>query len=136
MPKNEEVLSAESARTELDRLYEYYEVEIDSKNQDQTEAIEHYEPVILKGLRMGFIEFDETDGFTVIQKLRSGEVLKYKEMNGQAKITMDRKKENENLGKCYALLGSLSGMGENAIKKLKGPDLTRAENIGAMLLLS
>jgi len=132
-----EQLSKESAAKELDRFYEYYEVEKDSLGKEQLEALESVEPVLIKGIQKGLIEFsnDDDNGFSVVLTLRNGrDRLKFKEMNGDAKIAMSSKDENDSSGKCYALLGSLSGEGAAVIRKLKGPDLKRAEHIGALLL--
>lgn len=129
-----EVLSQESAEKELQSLYDYYEIEKESLQQESLMALETLEPVLIKGLRKGLIQFKNEDGLKIIQKLKNGAEIVYKELNGEAKIAMDKKPDHESAGKCYALLGSLSSLGENGIKKLSGPDLKRAEHIGSILL--
>ena len=131
-----ESLSLESAKKEFKRFCDYYEVDADDMEPEQREAFAAIEKTILKGIRNESIEFKEDDnlGFCIVQKLKKGAVLTYREMNGEAKLAMSSKDENDVPAQCYALLGSLSGEGASVIKKLRGPDLTRAERIGAILL--
>lgn len=134
---SEKVLSSESAKKELKKFYDYYEVDLEDFPKESQEALQIIEPVIIRGIQRGLIEFKEDDekGFVVIQKLKGdrGEIT-YKELNGDAKMAMNSKSENDTSGRCYALLGSLSGEGAAVIRKLKGPDLKRAEHIGAVFL--
>lgn len=127
-------ISKESAREELKRFYEYYELDREELNQKQIEAIEPIEEHIIKGLQKGMIEFTDDNGFTIVQKLKSGETVNYKEMNGHAKMAMSKKSETDYTGQNYALLGSLSGLGQAGIVALRGPDLKRAEMIGSLLV--
>lgn len=129
-------ISEESAQKELSTFLEYYEVEVEDMEDKARKAFDALLPVIIRGIRKGMIEFnnDDENGQCVVQTLRNKKVIKYKEMNGQAKMAMNKKAEDDASGQCYALLGSLCGEGETLISKLKGPDLKRAEHIGGMLL--
>ena len=128
-------LSKESAEVELNKIFEYYEIETSEMTEDQVKALNTITPTIIKGIRKGLIEIDSNDGLTIVQKFEGKEtVLRYKELNGNAKVIMGKKPETDYNGRCYALLGSLSGEGEAIIKKLSGPNLKRAEHIGSLLL--
>lgn len=139
------VLSEESAQEELNRFYEYYDIDLSDLDEDDGDeemsignrAIKSLQKKILKGVRKGVLKFEERDeGFFIVQTTRRGNDISYKEIDGHAKTEMGKKKDNDHSGKCYALLGYLCGEGENLIKKLKGPDLSLAEAIGTTLLLS
>jgi len=91
---------------------------------------------IIKGLKKGQFSFSNEDGFKVTQKLKCGKEIVYKEMNGHAKVAMNKKHENDTSGQCYALLSVLSSLPERSFLDLKGPDLKRAEYLGTMLLFS
>ena len=129
-------LSKESAEKELQRFYDYYEIDKESMNEDQKTVIEGIEIVMIKGIQSECIEFQDDDelGFCIVQKTKKGTVIKYREMNGEAKLAMSKQSESDSFAQSYALLGSLSGEGSAVIKKLRGPDLKRAEHIGTILL--
>ena len=133
----ENKISEESAEKELQRLFDYYEIdkeEFTSLEKDAQKAIENFKKRIKKGIMRGSIIFDDSETFEIIQKTKDGKEIRYQEMGGNAKVEMDKHPEQEASMKCYALLGSLSGLGPAAIRNLKGPDLRRAEAIGSLLL--
>lgn len=134
---NENKLSEESAKKELQRLFDHYELEEDDTEKQFQEVLKTVEKVLVKGVQKGFLSFEESEekGFTIVQKLRNDDTICYKELDGQAKVIMEKKNMDHTSARAYELLGNLSGQGSSMIAKLKGPDLKRAEAIGAILLL-
>lgn len=134
---SEPKLSKESARKELQKFYDYYEVEKSDLSSDSQKALEGVESVVIKGFQNGYFEIVESDkGFCVMQRLKSNpeDTFTYKELNGEAKLAMSSKKEDDVSGRIYAMLGSLSGEGAAVIAQFKSSDLKRAEHFGSILL--
>ena len=139
--KERQGLSQESGIEELNRLFEFYrytppgvEDEDGAVKTDEEKAEKKIVEDLLKDVMNGYIyfEFPEDDCF-VIQVLKSGKEIRYATLEGKHKKAMRDK--NSNYSKLYEFLGSLSGLGEKAIEKLKGADLVTAEKISAFFLL-
>lgn len=129
------VLSKKAAENELDKMLEYYEIDIDEiEDKDLKRAIKQGYDRLIKAVRLGRLEVKLEDGIKVIQKTRSGTTIEYSEIDGNAKTAMAGKSESDYYGKSYALMGSLSKLGESAIKQLKGPDLSLVEVLGMIFL--
>lgn len=128
-------LSEESAQEQLDSFMQHYDIDLADMPKEQSEAINGALNRIKRAIRGGKLEID---GPIVKQTLTSatGEVSEiiYNELSGQAKIAMSGKGVNDQYGRIYALLGSLSKLGEGAIVKLKGADLSIAECVGLLFL--
>ena len=129
-------LSKKNAKEYLQKMLDYYEIDIDEiEDKKLKNAIKQGSDRLIKAIRYGRIEFKFENGIQVIQTLRSnGETITYEEINGEAKTAMAGKHEDDFYGKSYALMGSLSGWGESAIKKLKGVDLSLVEVLGMIFL--
>ena len=140
-------ISEESAREQLGIFFDYYE--IDSTNvgggENSQEIFESTVDRLTDAIRKGHVEIKENDdGLIVVQtlkkakKVKEGEaavsVLEYKEISGAAKDAMKHKKETDHYGRIHAMLGYLSGAGENAIKSLRGVDMSISECIGVLFL--
>lgn len=137
-------ISRESAQIELDKLYDYYEIDKEefedvngeSDEQKANRAIQKLQEKIIRGVMKGRISFNDEDGFQITLIKKVGDPIVFKELDGYAKAEMSKKKESDNYGKIFALMGKMSGLGEHAVKKLKGPELSLVEAIGTMLLMS
>ena len=134
--KKDYLLSKKNAELELEKMLDYYEIDIDDiEDKDLKKAIKAGYDRLVKAVRLGRLEIKLDDGIKVIQKLRDGsEKLEYREIDGVAKTEMAGKQESDYYGKSYALMGSLSGVGEAGIKKLKSVDLSLAEVLGLIFL--
>lgn len=136
----ENKISREVAEQQLQELLDYYELDedcfVDEKQSDiYTQTCERLKKAIMKGR----LSVTNEDGIKVKQYLKNaydGEVkeFEYAELAGKHKLSMGKKKDNDHYGRMYALVGSLTGMGETAIGKLKGPDLSTAECLGFLFL--
>jgi len=130
--------SEETAANELRALFDYYEIDLDEiEDETMRNAIKQGYDRLIKAVRLGRLTIvtDDKQGIVITQKLRSsGTEINYREIDGAAKTAMAGKKADDHYGKAYALLGHLSGLGENAIKSLKGVDLSLAEVLGLIFL--
>ena len=126
----------EAAREQLDMLYDYYEIDFNDLPEKLKTALEATDKKLLKSVRRGRIEvsLDEKNIIKVVQNIRSGEPLVYREIDGAAKVAMGNKDENDAYGKAYALMGALCGLGETAITQLKSHDLSVVECLGTVFL--
>lgn len=133
--KPELALSEDSAAAQLDRLIDYYEIELDDLPPASKDSIDATMKKLVKFIRKGRLEINLEDGIQCIQTLRDGKTkIIYKELCGKAKIAMGSKIETDHHGRLFALLGALSD-GETAVTQLKGPDLSLAECLGGLFLL-
>ncbi len=130
------ILSPESAANEIKKLFDYYEIELDEiEDADLKKAIKMGYDRLIKAVRMGRLEIKVENGIHVIQHLRSGKTdISYREIDGKSKTSMAGKSKEDYYGKSYALMGSLSNLGEAAITQLKGVDLSLAEVLGLIFL--
>ena len=133
--KTEYKFDKKTATAELKKMLDYYEIDIDEiEDKDLKRAITQGYDRLIKAARMGRLKVNLENGIQVIQTLRNGTVITYEEISGTAKTEMAGKAPDDHYGKSYALMGSLSGLGEGAIKQLKGVDLSLAEVLGLIFL--
>jgi len=134
--KAEEVLSKGNAKNVLQKMLDYYEIDIDDiEDKEMKKAIKQGYDRLVKATRFGRLKVNFDNGIEVIQTTRANKTeIKYREIDGVAKTEMAGKDPNDNYGKAYALMGALSGLGEGAIKQLKGVDLSLAEVLGFIFL--
>jgi plasmid stabilization system protein ParE len=132
----EYVFSRKVAEQEIEKMLDYYEIDIDEiEDKDLKRAIRGSFDRLIKAVRLGRLEIKLEDGIKIVQKLRDGSTkIEYREIDGVAKTAMAGKQDADYYGKSYALMGSLSNLGEAAIKKLKGPDLSLVEVLGMIFL--
>jgi hypothetical protein len=133
----EEKISIQSAQNELNKMMDYYEIEVDEiEDEELKKAIKQGYERAIKAVRKGRLEIKVENGtIKIIQTMKDGKTkYVYKEIDGEAKMAMAGKKQDDYYGKAYALMGSLSENGENAVKKLKGVDLSLAEVLGMLFL--
>lgn len=136
--ENEElfVISKETAEKELSKLMDYYEISLDTiEDEEVKRMIQAGYDRLVKAVRLGRLQIKIENGLQVIQKLRStGTEIVYREIDGEAKAAMDGHDPKAYNKRAHALMGSLSGLGEAAIKKLKGVDLSLCEVLGLIFL--
>jgi hypothetical protein len=125
-------MSRETAEKEFRIFEEYYEIE-EFENEDQRAIYDQAKSKVVKAIQKGRVTISEVDGdFQVVQTTKKGVRLVYREVDGRAKMEMDKSKSDH--GRMYALLGALSKDGPDAIAQLKGADLSNAESLGALFL--
>ncbi len=128
-------LSPESAANEIKKLFDYYEIDLDEiEDTELKKAIKQGYDRLIKATRLGRLQVIIEDGIKTTQTTRNGTTIDYREIDGKAKSAMAGKAKEDYYGKSYALMGSLSGLGEAAIMNLKGVDLSLAEVLGLIFL--
>jgi len=118
-------ISKEIAEQEFERFADYYMIDVEENKQ--------FQRVIIQALIKGFIEFEfDEEGPKIKHTTLGGSELVYGVVSGVAKREMG-KVENNNIDRIYALMGSLSGKGTEAITKLRGRDNTIVEALAVFL---
>ena len=127
-------LSEESALGEMQRLCDYYDVNITALPEEQIVAVDQVLAKLLTAFKTGRLELKEDDkGLSVIQNLRNGETLTYRELAGKDKARLNLNPDNL-LKAVHTLMGLLCGLGEDVTGKLSGPDLKAMEGLGQYFL--
>lgn len=134
--ENKLKLSEKSAKENLQEMLDYYEIDLDDiEDKVVKSAVKSGLKRLIKAIRLGRLEIKIEDEFKIIQITRSGkETITYREIDGDSKSAMSTKDEKDWYGKSYALMGSLSGLGESAIRKMKGVDISLVEVLGMIFL--
>lgn len=132
---SEIIHTGDMPKNEIKKLFDYYEIDLEHiEVPELKKAIQAGYDRLLKAVAKNRLEIKTENGIQVIQTLKNGETITYREIDGIAKSEMAGKEANDYYGKSYALMGSLSGLGEAAIKKLKGVDLSLCEVLGLIFL--
>lgn len=136
MRKKNYILGKEAAKDQLEIILDRYDLDLDSiDDKDLKKALKNSENRLIEAFRLGRLEVkSDNDDFKVIQILKNGKRLEYREIDGVAKTQMAGKDVNDMYGKTYSLMGSLCGQGEAVIKNLKGVDLALSEVLGLVFL--
>jgi len=141
MEKRKDKISAKVAQDQLDQLLNKYDIDIDdAPNKEQKKVLETSFHRIKKSIRRGFLEIkvdDQSGKLVVVHHLqeKKGTTVEYKGISGKNKIEMKEREEQDQYGKIYAMMGSLSGLGYSAIRDFEGIDMSIAESLGSIFLL-
>jgi hypothetical protein len=115
-------ISEEMGRAAVLEFVSFYDVEFGDKPDKNFDGLMDD---LVKYYRMGLLENRKDDnlGFCVVQHLKSGQDLTYREMKGSDRLVADRfDVKTEVNEKVNAILGKLSGLGDDAIMKLMRDD--------------
>lgn len=137
--RKEYKISEKVAMDQVLDLCEKFDVDVEAiQDKKQKKNFESMLNALLEYIRRGFLEFNDDGSITHhLQDAPEGNenpVINYKKLTGAQKLVMDGFEETDQWGKLYAVLGSASGFGENAIKKLSGIDLKVAEALTIFFL--
>ena len=132
-------ISEESAKEQFQIFLDYYGLDEDDFDDSDVKAgMSLSRKKLTRAIRKGMLEISNDKKLVVTQHLKApkGEisVINYRIVNGTSKISMKSKSSKDTYGKIYALLGSLSDLGDMAIQKLEGADLGVAESLGTLFL--
>lgn len=136
----ENKISDEVAEQQLNELLDYYELESDCFIEKKQKNVFEMTCIRLKkAIRKGRLSISSVDDNIIIKqylKKPPGEIkeLEYEELSGKNKVVMGKYEEDDQHKKIYALIGSLTGLGESAIEKLKGVDSSICESLGFLFL--
>jgi hypothetical protein len=131
-------LSEESAEAAVRELLDFYEVDPTRSNPDHEKALEEGLDDLAKAYRRGVFENkkDDTLGFCVIQHLKNGDTLTYRELKGKDRVCLEGFDETKTISKTYAILGKLCGHGEDVIAKLKGQEWKDARELSLVFIMA
>ena len=134
------IISEENAREQVQVFLDYYEISLeDIKNTEAKNGLDSTLDKLTKQIMLGKLEVREDGGeIKVTQHLKKplgeSKEIEYHELSGKHKVAMKDKGEKDFYGRIYAMMGSVSGLGETAIVSLKGTDLSVVECLGALYL--
>ena len=130
------ILTKQAAESEIQKIFDYYEIDVDEiEDKDQKKFIKQNYDRLIKAARLGRLEVKLEKGIQIIQHLRDNDrVITYGEITGNAKVATAGKEPTDFYGRIYAVMGVVSKEGEDAIKLMKGVDLSLCEVLGAIFL--
>lgn len=130
------ILTKANAKKELDKLFDYYEIDIDEiEEKDLKKAIKGGQGRLIKAIRLGRLKIKFENGLKITQTLRSNGIeIIYRTVDGESKAAMDEHPAEAYNRRGQALAGNLSGLGETAIRKLQDVDMSLAEVLGLIFL--
>jgi hypothetical protein len=127
-------ISDKVATEQLIKLLSYYDIDIDNiEDKKLQQLMESVFNKTVQFIRMGKLEIKIENGVQIIQNTKNDKII-YTGIRAENKISMDAYEEKETHKRIYAVLGSLSGLGENAILKLEEQDMSCAECVGFIFL--
>jgi hypothetical protein len=137
-------LSAENAELAVREFVEFYNISPDDEDpvhEDEAKARRGIERTLNKlqeYYRLGKIENrrDETLGFCVVQHTSKGSEITYRELKVKDKTALDGYKDTQVYARVNALMGRLSGIGEDGITKISPPDYQVTEALAICFLLA
>jgi len=135
--EDEYKISEESAQKAVREVLDFYEIDTTRDDKEQEKVLDGYLDSFMKAYRRGNFENkqDEDHGFCVVQHLKNGDKLTYRELRGKDRIVMEGFDNTRPYSRAYAILGKLSGHGEDVIKKLKGKDWKDAEALAMVFFM-
>ena len=142
--KKEPVISRQTAETEVNRLFDWYEQDVEFMTQEKRTAMDSFKLTFIEAVTKGRLEFEESvtpkgmPTFVVKQHLRCGgdfSPIVYSEVNGRAKIAMKAAKDGDHSGKMHYMMGAMSGLGSGPMGELRGVDMSLMESLSAFFSL-
>ena len=132
-------LSEESAREQADLLLDYYDIDIEDRFKDEElrTSFEATVDTLVSHIRKGRIVITLSDGdLQVTQNLKfvkegDATTISYAVLSVRHKQQSDMAKEKR-YTRLVVLMGSVSGLGEKGLSKLKGSDMSAMECLGAV----
>ncbi len=135
-------ISEDSALEQIVEILDYYDIPFERLEEERRteKAGDGLLESLIKYFRRGQLSIHKTENgiLNVIQTTQSGSTITYVEIKAKHKKVMD-KYGDEVYKRSYAFLGSLCGLGSDAIEQLKTGgkqnDLACAEILGFLFLL-
>jgi len=127
--EQDQILSEESAREQLQSLLDFYGVDLD----DLGDVANRVSKRLIGAIQQGKIEVViDQDGIQVTQNTSNGKSLVYSEITGRAKVAMEKYEGSH--AKLYGLLAVLAKRPVVEIQKLSALDLSIAEYLALIFL--
>ena len=123
----EDKIALDVAEQEFDRFTDMMDLDVDVSRMDEEDkkSFESQKRPIIRALQMGSLVINE-DGEPVYTPQRAGgdvNPITFHEHTGASLMAMDRKKNGENMGKLYSVMGDMTRTNANLFAKMKGGDL-------------
>ena len=135
--ENDYKVSEENAEKMVRELFDHYEIEITGEDTELENVLKDIADRLLKAYRRGDIENKATDsGFTIVQHLKNGDKLTYRELKGKDRISMENFDNTRAYSRAYAILGKLCGYGSDVIMNLAGRDWKTAEALALLFMMA
>ena len=131
-------ISEESAEKLVREVLDFYEIDPSRSDREQEKVLEESLNDLQKAYRRGALEnkLDDVKGFCIIQHLKNGDTLTYREMKGKDRVVMDGFDNSKAFARTNAILGKLCGYGEDAITKLSGRDWETARTLALVFFMN
>jgi len=130
-------LADEAARAQVTAILEHYQIDVDGIPVDTLKAATDASLEKLVGfVRQGLIEVK--DPFAIVQHLKhppgQERDITYANLKGEHLVAMDGHDPKAYYKKSFALMGALSGWGDEALRSLSDVDLSAALCLGMLFL--
>lgn len=135
-------ISEESALVQVRELLDFYRVDIDEiEDPQQQSSLALALNRLARAYRRGALENLHADGrFKIVQHLEAptgdAKEIVYDELQGKHKTAMDGLPAQAYVARQQTLLGSLSGLGADAIRSLRSVDLSTAECLAFVFFMA
>jgi len=126
------LLTEKDAQGQIDEFLGFYDFDVEDIDDTKSRAnVKQAIKSLVKQIHRGRVEFSPNG--TIVQTMENGQKLNYSVLGGENKSAM-KGDTDDYYGRLYSLVGSLTGIGQTAIRKLTGIDLSIAEGIGLLFL--
>lgn len=131
------IVSKEQAELEFYNFAEEMDldIELDSMDEESAQELQKIKDKMIKAIMYGSLTFND-DMEPVFTPQRSGDVkpLTFKEPKGSTFKCMDGHKDNQNMGKMFAVMAEMTGTTAGTFSKLSGQDFKICSSIVAIFL--
>ena len=134
-------ISPESAATQVDELLDYYDVVADDREPKDAGVIRAMRAKLVRYYQRGRLDhIRDTKGHLVVRQHLveppgTVPVFEYGGQMSAARVAMDAYESQAFYQRMYALMGSLSGLGETAIRALGNRDVAVMETVAQVFLV-
>jgi hypothetical protein len=138
--KSKNRISEDVAADQVDMLLDYYDLTEDDiaeaeKNSGMSDILRKLKSFVRKG-RLSIELVADEPKVTMHLKKPQGDIESFPIaiVGGRSKVAMKDKAATDYYGRIYAMMGVLTGFGEDAMREMKGPDLSCLETLGMVFL--
>ncbi|MFP3041205.1 hypothetical protein LQZ19_05220 [Treponema primitia] len=131
-------ISEENAEAAVREFLDYFETGLPSDTTEETEqSADMFFSRLVDAYRRGQLEnkMDENLGFCVIQNIKGRESVTYREFKTKDRSILEKYSDTQAESRAIALMGKLSGYGEDFIKSFSAPDFRVCMALAALYFL-
>lgn len=130
-------VAAEVCEQEFDRFVEENDIliESDSMSKEDQDEFKTQKSYILRAMSRGaLIINDKGEPVYTPSRVADAPALTFREPTGATLMAMDRKKQNEDIGKMYVTMGDMAGVTAKTFSQMKMADLKVCMAIATLFL--